>query len=165
MTIKVGSKIPETNLNVLSDKGIDKVCTRDLFQNKTIVLFAVPGAFTPVCSAKHLPGFIANSDKIKEQGVDEIVCIAVNDPFVMSAWAKEMDANGSVIVLSDGNGEFTKSTGLEMNATPYGMGIRSERYAMIVKDGIVQYLAVEKPGEFSVSSADSIIDYLQHNTI
>jgi glutaredoxin/glutathione-dependent peroxiredoxin len=160
MSIKVGSKIPESEFSYLTDSGINKISSSDLFKDKTMVVFAVPGAFTPVCSARHLPGYVENVAKFKAIGVDEIVCISVNDPFVMHAWAKDQNINDEVLMLADGNADFTKSIGLEMDATSFGMGARSERYAMVVEDSVVQYLFVEKPGEFEVSSAQFILEQL-----
>ena len=160
MTIKVGDKVPSAMLMEKQDGGPKPVKTDDLFAGKKVVLFALPGAFTPTCSAKHLPGFIQNADAIKAKGVDVVACLSVNDAFVMGAWGDSQGAGGKVMMLSDGNGEFTKALGLEMDATRFGMGHRSQRFSMIVDNGIVKALNIEEPGAFSVSSAEHILKQL-----
>ncbi|MDH3665037.1 MAG: peroxiredoxin [Alphaproteobacteria bacterium] len=161
MTIKVGDRLPDVTLRRLGDGGIDEVATGSLAQGKKIVLFAVPGAFTPTCSEQHLPGFMQHADTIKAKGVDHVVCVAVNDPFVVGEWSKATGAAGKVDILSDGNGEFTKALGLELDASGFGLGIRSQRYAMIVEDGVVKTLLVEDvPTQAEVSSANAILEAL-----
>ena len=144
----------------MTSEGPNKVSTDDVFKGKTVALFAVPGAFTPTCSAKHLPGFVEKADEIKAKGVDTIACLSVNDVFVMDAWGKSQNAGDDVVMLADGNGDFAKATGLVMDGTGFGMGTRSQRFSMIVKDGVVSELNVEAPGEFQVSSADYILGQL-----
>jgi len=136
------------------------VKTDDLFGGKTVALFALPGAFTPTCSAKHLPGFIQHGDEIKQKGVDTIACLSVNDAFVMGAWGDQQGAGDKVLMLADGNGDFTRALGLEMDATKFGMGKRSQRYSMIIKDGVVKQLNIEEPGSFQVSSAEHLLNQL-----
>ena len=160
MTIKVGDKIPSATLMQMKDGGPKPVTTSELFDGKKVVVFALPGAFTPTCSAKHLPGFIQNADAIHAKGVDTIACLSVNDAFVMGAWGDNQGAGGKVVMLADGNGDFTRALGLEMDASKFGMGQRSKRYAMIVDNGVVKVLDVEEPGAFSVSSADHVIKQL-----
>jgi len=158
MAIKVGDRLPlQLKLKEMTENGPRDVSLEEVFRGKKVVVFAVPGAFTPTCSAKHLPGFIEKADAIKAKGVDEIVCIAVNDPFVMGAWAKASGAAGKVRLLADGNAEFTKAVGLELDASAFGMGLRSQRYAMIVAAGVVQELLVEPGPGLSVSSAESVL--------
>ena len=157
MTIKVGDKIPAGKLRHMTAEGPKDISTDELFNGKKVVLFAVPGAFTPTCSAKHLPGFVDKSGDIKAKGVDDIVCLSVNDAFVMSAWGKDQKAEGKVHMVADGNGDFTRALGLEMDGTGYGMGKRSQRYALVAENGVVKSLNVEKPGTFEVSSAESIL--------
>jgi glutaredoxin/glutathione-dependent peroxiredoxin len=160
MTIKVGDKVPSAKLKMMTAEGIKEVATDDFFRNKKVVLFAVPGAFTPTCSAKHVPGFVQNDAALKAKGVDTVACLSVNDAFVMGAWGKDQKADGKVLMLADGNGDFTRAVGLELDATANGLGKRSKRYAMIVDDGIVTTLNVEAPGAFEVSSAEAILKAL-----
>jgi peroxiredoxin len=160
MAIKVGDKIPAAKLRVMSAEGPKEISTDEIFKGKKVVLFAVPGAFTPTCSAKHLPGFVQNAAAIKAKGVDTVACIAVNDAFVMGAWGKAQGADDKVMMLSDGNGTFTKELGLEMDGSAVGLGTRSQRYAMVVQDGVVKTLNVEAPRAFEVSSAEAIIKAL-----
>jgi len=160
MTIKVGEKIPEVTLMMPTADGPKPVTTTEMFKGKTVALFAVPGAFTPTCSAKHLPGFVDNADKLKAKGVDEIVCMSVNDAFVMGAWGKSAGADGSITMVGDGNGELSKALGLTMDGSKYGMGTRSERFSAIIKDGVVQTLNVEEGGGFKVSSAEHLLEQL-----
>lgn len=157
MTIQVGDRIPSVTLKRLGDNGMEDVSTNDLFRGKKVVMFAVPGAFTPTCSAKHLPGFVDNVGKLKEKGVDDIVCMSVNDPFVMKAWAESAGAGDTVTMLPDGNGEFTRALGLEMDGTGFGLGKRSQRFALVAEDGKVTKVAVEQAGGFDVSSAESVL--------
>jgi glutaredoxin/glutathione-dependent peroxiredoxin len=156
MTIKVGDKIPSATLNFLKD-GVQAIRSEDVFAGKKVVLFSVPGAFTPTCSAKHLPGFVQRLGDIKAKGVDTVACLSVNDAFVMGAWAKDQNVPDDVLMLADGNGAFAKALGLEMDATGFGMGMRSKRFALVAEDGVVTQLFVEAPGEFKVSSAESVL--------
>jgi len=160
MTIKVGDKIPSVSIKTMDKDGMQTLSTDDIFKGKKVVLFALPGAFTPTCSAKHLPGFITNAGAIKGKGVDTIACLSVNDAFVMDAWGKAQNAGDNVLMLADGNADFSKAVGLTMDGTGYGMGIRASRYAMVVDDGVVKALNVEAPGAFEVSSAESIMKSL-----
>jgi peroxiredoxin len=158
MTIQIGDRIPQATLNYLKD-GVQAINTDELFAGKKIVLFAVPGAFTPTCSAKHLPGYIDKLDEFAKRGI-EVACLSVNDAFVMGAWAKHQDVPESVHMLADGNGTLTKALGLELDATPFGMGLRSKRFALYVEDGVVKQVHVEAPGEFKVSAADYVLEHL-----
>ena len=160
MTIQVGDKLPSATLVKATADGPDAVQTDEFFAGRKVALFAVPGAFTPTCSARHLPSFIEKLDELKAKGVDEVACTAVNDPFVMAAWAKQAGAEGKVTMLSDGNGAFAKALGLEFDGSKFGMGTRSQRYSMIVEDGVVKELNIEQPGEFRVSSADYMLSQL-----
>ena len=160
MTIKVGDKLPAVTLTAATAEGPRPLSTDDIFKGKTTALFAVPGAFTPTCSARHLPGFRDRAGALKDKGVDQIACISVNDAFVMGAWAADQDINGEVVLLADGNGDFTRALGLEMDASKFGMGGRSQRYSMIVEDGVVKSLNVEEGGEFRVSSAEYLLETL-----
>ena len=158
MTIKAGDRIPELPLQRIRD-GIETVDTRTLFDGKKVVLFAVPGAFTPTCSEKHLPGFVSAFDKFQEKGVD-VACLSVNDPFVMQAWGRTQNVPEGLDMLADGNGEFTKALGLEMDASAYGMGTRAKRFAIYAEDGVVKQVHVEAPGEYRVSSAEHMLSQL-----
>ncbi len=160
MAIKVGDKIPAAKLRIMSAEGPKEISTDEIFKGKKVVLFAVPGAFTPTCSVKHLPGFVQNAAAIKAKGVDTVACLAVNDAFVMGAWGKAQGADDKVMMLSDGNGTFTKELGLEMDGSAVGLGSRSQRYAMVVQDGVVKTLNVEAPRAFEVSSAEAIMKAL-----
>ncbi|MCX8132723.1 MAG: peroxiredoxin [Roseococcus sp.] len=157
MTIKVGDRIPSAKLMQATAEGPREVTTEELFGGKTVVLFGVPGAFTPTCSAKHLPGFVAQAGALKAKGVDAIACMAVNDVFVMGAWGKDQGVGESVMMLADGSGAFTKALGLELDLTARGLGIRAQRFALVAKDGVVTHLAVEAPGAFEVSSAEAVL--------
>ena len=158
---KVGDKVPSATLYELSPEGPKPIKTEELFApGKKVVAFALPGAFTPTCSAKHVPGFVAEAEAIKSKGVDTIACIAVNDAFVMGAWGKEQKAGDKVMMLGDGNGEFTQAMGLTMDGSKFGLGTRSQRYAMIVENGVIKDLFVEKPGSFEVSSAENVLKHL-----
>ena len=160
MTIQTGDKVPPATLMQFKDGAPRPVKTDELFAGKKVIIFALPGAFTPTCSAKHLPGFIQNADEMKNHGVDAIACVSVNDAFVMGAWGNAQGAGEKVMMLADGNADFTKALGLEMDASKYGMGTRSQRYAMIVEDGVVKQLNVEEPGGYSVSSAEHVLKQL-----
>jgi peroxiredoxin len=157
MTIKAGDKIPSATLMEMQDGKPAPVSTDAFFAGKKVALFALPGAFTPTCSAKHVPGFVANHDALKAKGVDAIACLSVNDAFVMGAWGKDQKADGKVHMLADGNGDFTRAVGLEMDGTKFGMGKRSQRYSMIVDNGVVTSVNVEQPGAFEVSSAEYLL--------
>ena len=159
MTITVGDKLPSATLVKATENGPEAVSTDEYFAGKTVALFAVPGAFTPTCSAKHLPSFVEKDAELKAKGVDEIACTSVNDPFVLGAWSKSSDAGG-VTMLADGNGDFAEALGLTMDGSKFGMGKRSQRYSMIVKDGVVTQLNVEGPGEYKVSSAEHMLGNL-----
>jgi len=160
MTIKVGDKLPDVTFMEMTANGPEPRNTTDIFAGKTVAFFAVPGAYTPTCSAKHLPGFVEKKDELAAKGVDEIACTSVNDAFVMGAWGKSSGADGVVRMLADGNGAFAKAIGLEMDASGFGMGSRSQRYSMLVKDGTVTQLNVEDGGGFAVSSADHLLGQL-----
>ncbi len=159
MTIKVGDRIPAATLVKATPDGPEQVSTTDFFAGKRVALFAVPGAFTPTCSAQHLPGFIAQTEALKAKGVDEIACTSVNDVFVMKAWG-QTNAASAITMLADGNADFAKAVGLTMDGSKFGMGTRSQRYAMLVNDGVVEQLFVEAPGEFKVSSAEHLLGAL-----
>lgn len=156
MAIKEGDKLPDATMHVMKDGRPTAVTTQELFGGKKVVVFAVPGAYTPTCSEAHLPGFVANADKIKQKGIDSIICVSVNDAFVMHSWGKDKNAE-EITMVGDGNGEFTRKLGLEMDASGFGLGTRSQRYAMVVEDGVVKKLAVEEPGKFEVSKAEAIL--------
>lgn len=160
MPIKAGDRIPSLTLKHMTPDGPASVTTDELFGGKKVVAFAVPGAFTPTCSAKHLPGFVEKADAIRAKGVDDIVCLAVNDAFVMDAWGKASNAEGKVHMVADGNGELAKAFDLEMDGSGFGLGKRSQRYAMVVEDGVVKQVNVEKPGAFEVSSADYVLNQI-----
>jgi peroxiredoxin len=160
MTIKVGDTMPNGQFTRMRANGPEPVATDDLFRGKKVVLFSVPGAFTPTCSAKHLPGFINNYDQLKKKGVDTIACMAVNDVFVMKAWGEAGKAAGKVEMLADGNGEYARALGLELDASKFGMGTRSKRFSVIVDNGVVKQLNIEPPGEFGVSSAEAALKQL-----
>lgn len=157
MTIKVGEKIPSAKLMQATADGPVEVSTDDLFAGKTVVLFGVPGAFTPTCSAKHLPGFVTHAAELKAKGVDVVACISVNDVFVMGAWRKDQGIGEEVVMLADGSAAFTKALGLEFDLTARGLGVRSQRFALVAKNGVVTHVAVEAPGAFEVSKAESIL--------
>ena len=160
MTIKVGDRIPSVKLRTMTAEGPKEVSTDEIFKGRKVVLFALPGAFTPTCSAKHLPGFVQNAEALRKKGVDAIACLSVNDPFVMGVWGKDQKVGDKVMMLADGNGEFTKAVGLETDTSAYGMGRRSQRYAMVVDNGVVKALSVERPGSFEVSSAEAVMKAL-----
>ena len=160
MTIKVGDRIPSMTLVKATADGPQPVQTDDYFAGRKVALFSVPGAFTPTCSARHLPGFVEKAEELKAKGVDEVACVAVNDAFVLQAWAAQSGAEGKVTMLADGNGEFSKALGLTMDASKFGMGKRSQRWSAIVEDGVVKELNVEEPGAFRVSSAEYMLGQL-----
>jgi peroxiredoxin len=157
MAIKVGDKIPSVKLKTMKDGKMSDITTDEIFRGKKVVLFAVPGAFTPTCSMQHLPGFVEKAGEIRAKGVDTIACISVNDAFVMGAWGKDKGADGKVLMLADGNGEFAKAVGLDFDGSGIGFGLRSQRYALVAEDGVVKQVAVEQPMKFEVSSADAIL--------
>ena len=158
MTISVGDKVPSISLKLMTDDGPSDITTEALCGGKKVVIFGLPGAYTPTCSAKHLPGFVDQAEAFKAKGVDSIACLSVNDAFVMGAWGKDQGAGDKVLMLADGSAEFTKATGLELDLTPMGMGVRSKRYAMVLDDGVVSHLAVEEnPGGLDVSSAEKVL--------
>ncbi len=159
MSIQEGDRLPEATFKVMGDDGPQDLTVDELCKGKKVVLFAVPGAFTPGCTKTHLPGYVVNADKIKAKGVDTVACMAVNDAFVMDAWGKSQNAD-EVLMLSDGNGDFTRALGLEMDASGMGMGTRCKRFAMIIDDGVVQHLAVEPAGGVDVSAAEKILEKL-----
>ena len=160
MTIEAGHKAPDAKLRHMTAEGPKEITTAEVFAGKKTVLFALPGAFTPTCSAKHLPGFIEKMDALKAKGVTQVACLSVNDAFVMGAWGKAQGADDKVLMLADGNGEFTKAMGLEMDGSAYGMGMRSKRYAAIIDNGVITKLFVEQPGAFEVSSVDYVLGQL-----
>ena len=160
MTIQVGDKVPSVTLKYLSPEGPKDITTEELFRGKKVALFAVPGAFTPTCSQRHLPGYVDKASELKAKGIDQIACVAVNDAFVMGAWGKAQNVGDKVLMLADGSGDFTRAVGLELDATANGLGKRSKRYAMVVDNGVVKTLNVEAPGAFEVSSAEAILKTL-----
>lgn len=160
MTIKVGDKVPSVKIKHMTKDGVKDITTDEIFGGKKVALFALPGAFTPTCSAKHLPGFLQNASSIKGKGVSTIACLSVNDAFVMDAWGKNQNVGDNILMLADGNAELTKALGLEMDGTGYGMGTRSRRYSMLVDNGVVKQLNVEKPGAFEVSNAETMLKQL-----
>ena len=157
MTISIGDRVPAATLKKMGSSGPEELSTSDFFAGRKVVLFAVPGAFTPTCSNKHLPGFVEHADQIKAKGVDAIACMSVNDAFVMGAWGKDRQVGDDVEMLADGSAEFAKAMGLELDLTAAGLGIRSKRFAMVVDDGVVTVLKLEAAGWFDVSSAESIL--------
>lgn len=160
MTISAGQRMPDGQFGLMGKDGPGSISANDLFTGKKVVLFSVPGAFTPTCSAKHLPGFIEQAAAIKARGVDTIACLSVNDVFVMAAWGQSASAGEAVLMLADGNGEYAKALGLELDASGFGMGMRSQRFSAIVDDGVLTTLNIEPAGQFGVSSADTILDQL-----
>jgi peroxiredoxin len=160
MTIQVGERVPQATFMKATAEGPQAVSSEEYFRGRRVALFSVPGAFTPTCSARHLPGFVEKADELKAKGVDEIACTAVNDAFVMGAWAQSADATDKVTMLSDGNGQFAQALGLTMDGSKFGMGTRGQRFSMVVNDGVVEQLNVEEPGAFNVSSADYLLERL-----
>lgn len=160
MTIKTGDKIPSAKLAHMTSEGPKPITTDEVFKGKRVVLFALPGAFTPTCSAAHLPGYVTHVDKIKAKGIDTVACLSVNDPFVMDAWGKSQNAE-NILMLADGNGEFTKAVGMELDLSANGLGVRSRRYSMVVDDGVVTALNIEpSPGQATVSGAENLLQQL-----
>jgi peroxiredoxin len=160
MAIKAGDRMPAGKLKTMTKDGPKDLTTDDLFKGKKVVLFSVPGAFTPTCDAKHLPGFVQMADQIHAKGVDTIACMAVNDVFVMSAWGKSSSVGEKIVMLADGNGEYAKALGLEMDASGFGMGTRGQRFAIIVQDGVAKHVDIEEKGQFKVSSAEHVLSQL-----
>lgn len=160
MAISVGDKVPSGALAQKTADGINPISTDDLFSGKKVVVFGVPGAFTPTCSAQHLPGFVKNADALKAKGVDTIACMSVNDPFVMEAWGKDQDVGDKVMMLADGSAKYTHALGLELDLVERGLGVRSQRFAMIVDDGTVTDIAIDSAGEFGATSAESVLEKL-----
>ena len=158
MTISVGDKMPAGNLTVMTADGPNSIAAEELFAGKKVVLFSVPGAFTPTCSMKHLPGYVDNADALKAKGVDAIACMAVNDVFVMDAWGKNQNAGDKVMMLADGNADYSKALGLELDASGFGMGTRGQRFSIIVDDGVATQVNIEGPGEFTVSNAETALE-------
>ncbi len=159
MAIQVGDTIPDVPLTIATSDGPQPTTSGEYFKGKRVALFAVPGAFTPTCSARHLPSYVDKAGEIKARGVDEIACVSVNDPFVMAAWG-ERDGSGEITMLADGNGQFAEAVGLEMDASGFGMGKRSQRYSMLVNDGVVEQVNVEAPGEYRASSAEHLLEQI-----
>lgn len=160
MTIAVGESLPDVGVFLAQPEGPSAISTGKLFAGKKAVVFALPGAFTPTCSARHLPGFVEKAAAFKEKGVDFVACLSINDAFVMAAWSAKHDETHSVTMIADGNGEFVRVLGLDRDMTERGMGIRSQRFAMIIEDGVVQHLFIESPGGYGVSSAESVLTYV-----
>ena len=160
MTISVGDKIPSVDLNIMTDDGPGGVSTDEIFSGKKVAIFGLPGAFTPTCSAKHLPGFVQNADALKEKGIDSIVCLAVNDPFVMGAWGKDQNVGDKVTLVADGSAAFTKAAGLELDLTERGLGLRCQRFSMVVDDGVVKSVNIDPAGTFEATSAEKILEQL-----
>ena len=160
MTIKIGDQLPSARLASMGPGGPESHMIEEIFTGKKVALFSVPGAFTPTCSAKHLPGFVEHADDILSKGIDQIICLAVNDVFVMDAWGKNHGVGDKVLMLADGNGEFIGALGLELDATGFGMGMRGQRFSMIVDDGVLSVLNIEDPGAFNVSSAEQMLSQL-----
>ena len=160
MAIKAGDRMPAGVLKTMSAEGPKDVATEELFKGKKVVLFSVPGAFTPTCDAKHLPGYVEKASAIKAKGVDTVACMAVNDVFVMNAWGKASGVADKVMMLADGNGEYTKALGLELDARGFGMGLRGQRFALVIEDGVVKHANIEAPGQFKVSAAEHVLGQL-----
>ena len=160
MSIQAGEKMPSGSFGVMTADGPGALSTDELFAGKKVVLVSVPGAFTPTCSKGHLPGFVSHADDIAGKGVDTIACMAVNDVFVMDAWGKDREVGDKVVMLADGNGDYAKALGLEMDASGFGMGMRGQRFAIVVDDGVATHVAVEEPGQFEVSKAEAILGHL-----
>lgn len=160
MTIQVGDKVPSVTLTHMGSGGPEAVSTDDLFAGKKVILFAVPGAFTPTCSAKHLPGYIEHADDLRQKGIDSIVCVAVNDVFVMDAWGKHQGAGDKITMIADGDAMLTKALGVELDLQGKGLGLRSQRYAMLIDDGVVKSISIDPPGTFEKSGADAMLAQL-----
>jgi peroxiredoxin len=160
MSIKAGERMPSGTLKIMGDDGPKDLKSDDLFRGKKVVLFSVPGAFTPTCNAKHLPGFIANAEKLKAKGVDTIACMSVNDVFVMNAWGKSSGVGDKVMMLADGNGDYARALGLELDGRDFGLGMRGQRFAILVEDGVAKRVNIEAPREFKVSTAEHVLSQL-----
>ena len=160
MSINVGDRMPEGRFKVMGESGPKDLTTGELFSGKRVVLFSVPGAFTPTCDAKHLPGFVQQAEQLQAKGVDTIACMAVNDVFVMNAWGKASNVAGKVLMLADGNGDYARALGLTLDAHGFGMGTRGQRFSLLVEDGVVRQVNVEAPGQFKVSSAEHLLQQL-----
>ena len=160
MSIKAGERMPSGTLKTMGADGAKDIKTDELFRGKKVLLFSVPGAFTPTCDAKHLPGFVALAEQLKAKGVDTIACMSVNDVFVMNAWGKQSGATDKVLMLADGNGDYARALGLELDAKGFGMGLRGQRFALVVNNGVVTHVDVEAPGQFKVSAADHVLAQL-----
>jgi len=160
MTIKAGDHMPEGKFKTMGEKGPQDLTTAQLFDGKRVVLFSVPGAFTPTCSAKHLPGYVELADKLRAKGIDTIACMAVNDVFVMNAWGKASNVADKVLMLADGNGEYARALGLEMDGRGVGMGMRGQRFAIVVDKGVARQVDIEAPGQFKVSAAEAVLAQL-----
>jgi peroxiredoxin len=160
MTIKAGERMPEGKFKTMGDKGPQDLTTAQLFDGKRVVLFSVPGAFTPTCDAKHLPGYVELADKLRAKGIDTVACLAVNDVFVMNAWGKASNVAGKVIMLADGNGEYARALGLELDGRGFGMGMRGQRFAIVVDNGVAKHVDIEAPGQFKVSAAEAVLAQL-----
>jgi len=160
MAIKAGERMPQGTLKTMTPEGPKDLTTDELFKGKKVVLFSVPGAFTPTCDAKHLPSFLEHISELRAKGIDTVACMAVNDVFVMNAWGKSAGASGKVLMLADGNGDYAKALGLTMDGSRFGMGLRGQRFALVVDDGIARQVYVEAPGEFKVSSAEHVLKSL-----
>lgn len=160
MTIKAGDRMPSGTFKTMTKNGPQNVSTDELFKGRKVVLFSVPGAFTPTCDARHLPGFVQAADQFRAKGVDTVACMAVNDVFVMNAWGKHSNVGDKVLMLADGNGDYAKALGLEMDARGFGMGTRGQRFAIVVEDGVARHVNVEEPGQFKVSAAEYVLGQL-----
>jgi peroxiredoxin len=160
MSIKVGERMPEGKFKTMSESGPKDLSTGELFNGKKVVLFSVPGAFTPTCDAKHLPGYLGQFDALKSKGIDTVACMAVNDVFVMNAWGKASNVGGKVLMLADGNGDYSRALGLEMDGKGFGMGMRGQRFAIVVEDGVAKQVNIEAPGQFKVSAAEFVLGQL-----
>lgn len=160
MSVRVGDTMPDGRFGIMTAAGPDSISTDELFAGKKVVLFSVPGAFTPTCSKGHLPGFLGHAEALAAKGVDTIACTAVNDVFVMSAWARDRDVDDKILMLADGNADYVRALGLELDSTRFSMGVRGQRFALLVDDGVVSHVAVDAPGEFKVSKAEAILEEL-----
>ena len=160
MTIKAGDRMPSGTLKTMTKEGPKDVSTEELFKGKKVVLFSVPGAFTPTCDAKHLPGFVQLAEQLKAKGVDTLACMAVNDVFVMNAWGKASNVGDKILMLADGNGDYAKALGLELDGTKFGMGTRGQRFSVLVQDGVAKQVNIEAPGQFKVSAAEHVLGQL-----
>lgn len=158
--IKVGDRIPDVGFKTMGPNGPQSVSAHDLFDGKTVALFSLPGAFTPTCSARHLPGFVEKADSLRAKGIDAIACVAVNDPFVMDAWGKHQNVGDKVMMLADGSGAWTRAVGMELDLTGAGLGVRGERFAMVVKNGVVSWIGLDQGGAFEKSSAETLLTAL-----